>query len=72
MEPCEVFLAHYPGLTSLAAAEGEFKFEFAGNDEHVLKLHQELLRQGLQVMWFEEQEADLEEAFMKITQGLVA
>jgi ABC-2 type transport system ATP-binding protein len=71
-EACEVLLAHHPQVRNLSAAEREFKFEFVGNDEDVVKLHQDLLAQEIPVVWFAEQEADLEEAFMKITQGLVS
>jgi len=71
-EACEVLLAHHPQVRNLSAAEKEFKFEFVGNDEDVVKLHQDLLAQEIPVVWFTEVEADLEEAFMKITQGLVA
>ena len=71
-EACEVLLAHHPQVRNLSAAEKEFKFEFVGNDEDVVKLHQDLLAQQIPVVWFAEVEADLEEAFMKITQGLVA
>ena len=42
------------------------------NDEDVLKLHKELISQNVPIIWFNEVQADLEEAFMKITKGLVA
>ena len=71
-ETCEVILAHHPQVRNLAAAEGEFKFEFVGNDEDVVKLHQDLIQQSVPLVWFSEVQADLEEAFMKITKGLVA
>jgi ABC-2 type transport system ATP-binding protein len=71
-EACEVLLAHHPQVRNLSAGEREYKFEFVGNDEDVVKLHEELVRQNVPVVWMSEEEADLEEAFMKITQGLVA
>lgn len=71
-EACEVLLAHHPQVRNLSAGEREYKFEFVGNDDDVVKLHQELVRQNVPVVWMAEEEADLEEAFMKITQGLVA
>ena len=71
-EACEVILAHHEHVRNLSVAETEYKFEFVGNDDEVLKLHRELLAQQIPVVWFAEQEADLEEAFMKITKGLVA
>jgi ABC-2 type transport system ATP-binding protein len=71
-EGCEVLLAHHPQVRNLSAGEREYKFEFVGNDDDVVKLHQEMVRQNVPVVWMSEEEADLEEAFMKITQGLVA
>ncbi|GMV79673.1 MAG: multidrug ABC transporter ATP-binding protein [Planctomycetota bacterium] len=71
-EACEVVLAHHEHVRNLTHAEGEFKFEFIGNDDAVVKLHRNLMDQQIPVVWFAEEEADLEEAFMKITKGLVA
>ncbi|MCZ7643944.1 MAG: ABC transporter ATP-binding protein [Planctomycetota bacterium] len=71
-EACEVFLAHHEFVRNLTHAEGEFKFEFIGNDDAVVKLHRDLIDQKIPLVWFAEEEADLEEAFMKITKGLVA
>jgi ABC-2 type transport system ATP-binding protein len=71
-EACEVTLAHHEHVRNLAVAENRFKFEFAGNDEDVLKLHRDLMSQNVPIIWFNEVQADLEEAFMKITKGLVA
>ena len=71
-EAAEVFLAHHEFVRNLTSADGEFKFEFVGNDQHVVRLHRELMDQKIPVVWFAEVEADLEEAFMKITKGLVA
>lgn len=71
-EGCEVLLAHHPQVRNLSAGEREYKFEFVGNDEDVVNLHRELVRQDVPVLWMSEEKADLEEAFMKITQGLVA
>ncbi|MCK6474861.1 MAG: ABC transporter ATP-binding protein [Planctomycetes bacterium] len=72
METCEVMLAHHEHVKNLSGADGEFKFEFIGNDNDVVNLHKDLLEKGVPVVWFQEEEADLEEAFMKITKGLVA
>jgi len=71
-EACEVALAHHPQVRNLTFAENRFKFEFSGNDDDVVKLHKQLMEQGIPLVWFNEIEADLEEAFMKITKGLVA
>jgi len=71
-EACEVLLAHHEQVRNLSAGEREYKFEFVGNDIDVVKLLEELVRQKVPVVWIKEAEADLEEAFMKITQGLVA
>lgn len=71
-EACEVTLAHHPHVRNLTSAEGRFKFEFSGNDEDVLQMHKDLIMQDIPIVWFNEVQADLEEAFMKITKGLVA
>src|SRR5579862_428052 len=71
-EICEVMLAHHAQVRNLTAGDKRFKFEFAGNDEDVLALHKNLMVQDVPVIWFNEVQADLEEAFMKITKGLVA
>jgi len=71
-ESCEVLLAHHEQVRNLTVGESNFKFEFSGNDEDVLALHKTLMDQGVPIVWFNEIEADLEEAFMKITKGLVA
>jgi ABC-2 type transport system ATP-binding protein len=71
-EICEVLLAHHPLVRNLASGDKRFKFEFSGSDEDVLALHKDLMAQNVPVIWFSEVQADLEEAFMKITKGLVA
>ncbi|HEY3323213.1 MAG TPA: ABC transporter ATP-binding protein [Planctomycetota bacterium] len=71
-EACEVTLAHHSQVRNLVSAEKRFKFEFVGNDDDVLELHKNLIMQNIPVIWFNEVAADLEEAFMKITKGLVA
>jgi ABC-2 type transport system ATP-binding protein len=71
-EMCEVTLAHNQQCRNLTVAENRFKFEFSGNDDDVLALHKQLVEQGVPIIWFNEVQADLEEAFMKITKGLVA
>jgi len=71
-EACEVNLAHHPLVRNLTSADKRFKFEFSGNDDDVLALHKDLIMQDIPIVWFNEVQADLEEAFMKITKGLVA
>lgn len=71
-EVCEVTLAHHSQVRNLTAGDNRFKFEFSGNDEDVLALHKHLITEGVPIIWFNEIAADLEEAFMKITKGLVA
>ncbi len=71
-ETCEVTLAHHEHVRNLAAVDNRYKFEFAGNDDDVIALHAKLMGQDVPLVWFNEVQADLEEAFMKITKGLVA
>jgi hypothetical protein len=52
--------------------EGSFRFEFAGDLDDVVKLQDDLGRAGARIVWAREVEADLEEAFLKITKGIVS
>ena len=49
-----------------------FRFEFEGSPNDVVALHTQLMNAGVPVLWFSKVEVNLEEAFMKITEGKVA
>ncbi len=48
-----------------------FEFEFVGGDEALSALLAHLIAEGIQVVHFSEETRDLEEIFMRVTQGLV-
>ncbi len=68
----EMQLSTDPRVHSLAANGPNFQFEFSGSPEEVVDLHRQLVASGVPVMWFRKIEVNLEEAFMKITEGRVA
>ncbi|MCX7804377.1 MAG: ABC transporter ATP-binding protein [Planctomycetota bacterium] len=70
-EKCEIFLAHDPRVKNLTAAPPQFRFEFRGSDAEVADLHRGIVAAGVQLLWFREVEANLEEVFMTITKGIV-
>ena len=45
------------------------QFEVSASDRHVGKLLKFFVEKNVQVIWFREEEADLEEAFMRVTDG---
>ena len=49
-----------------------FRFEFEGSPNDVVALHRSLCQAGVPVLWFQKVDVNLEEAFMKITEGKVA
>jgi len=49
-----------------------FRFEFEGSPEDVAELHRGLMQAGVLILWFQKVDVNLEEAFMKITEGKVA
>ncbi|MHC4885729.1 MAG: ABC transporter ATP-binding protein [Planctomycetota bacterium] len=48
------------------------QFEVTGEDTNLTEILQKFVEQGTSVIWFREQESDLEEAFMQITDGAAA
>jgi ABC-2 type transport system ATP-binding protein len=48
------------------------QFEFSGTERDVARIHRWFLQQKVAVVWFREVEADLEEAFMKVTDSAAA
>ncbi len=47
--------------------EDILQFEVSVNDKQLARILQFFIEKGVRVVWFREQEADLEEAFMKVT-----
>ena len=68
----ETILSTEAGVHKLQANGTDFQFEFGGNPDEVVALHAKLVTAGVPVLWFRKIEVNLEEAFMKITEGRVA
>ena len=68
-------LAHlqsHPEVRNLDPLEKRLRFEFTGSPEELSKLVQQMVQQGLPVLFCKEIEVNLEEAFMTITKGEVS
>ena len=59
-------------VKKLEANERNFRFEFEGRPEDVAALHKAFVDADIPVMWFRMIDVNLEEAFMKITEGRLA
>ncbi len=58
-------------VRDIMASDRTFTFEFTGRTRDLAHLHGELLKAGVQILWFKELETSLEDVFMKITKGEV-
>lgn len=68
----EMILWDYPGVQNVEAMGQITRVEYVGELPEVPKLHKTLIEQGIEVLYFRELPADLEEVFMKVTKGEVA
>ena len=68
----ETVLGAHPSVTEMERIVTQFRFEFAGDDEAIWGLKGQLEAAGARFLWMKEIEADLEEAFLKITEGIVS
>jgi len=66
----DILLSH-PAVRDVDAYGQTFRVEFAGGIEDVAAVHRALIRGGVQVIWFKEQETNLEEVFLRVTKGEV-
>ena len=71
-DAAETVLSSHPAVSQLERVEAMFRFEFAGDLAAVVALQGGLAKAGAKVLWSREVEADLEEAFLKITEGIVS
>jgi len=68
----EKILWDFPGIQNVEAMGQVTRVEYVGDLREVVKLHRLLLEKGLNILYFRELPADLEEVFMKVTKGEVA
>ncbi|MCA9939153.1 MAG: ABC transporter ATP-binding protein [Anaerolineales bacterium] len=77
LEAAQERLLHTPQVTSiLTAPEVEMpanaiRFDFVGNDEALSELLVGMVNAGIPVIHFGEEQSDLEDIFLQVTQGLV-
>ncbi len=77
LEPAQARLLQTPHVTSiLIAPEADIapnaiRFDFAGNDEQLSELLAGMIGSGVRVIHLGEEQGDLEDVFLKVTQGLV-
>jgi len=79
LENAQAALSVLPGISAVNAQEGfgksgwiSIEAEFVGDDEALQALLANLLTQGLPVVHFSEETQNLEEVFMRTTQGIVS
>ncbi len=64
-------LKGHPGVSSLTQEDGMLRLDWNGTSEDLVALHREVVLAGIPLLWFREVEANLEEAFLKLTRGEV-
>jgi len=67
----ERFLLEQPGILKVFEANGSLHFEFDGDDDAQVLLISRLVNAGFPLLEFSTRTADLEDVFMKITEGKV-
>ena len=77
LEPAQARLLQTPHVTSILTAPeaaippDALRFEFAGNNEQLSELLAGMIGNGVRVIHLSEEQGDLEDVFLKVTQGLV-
>ena len=72
------FLMQHPAVQgALSGAEadlppGTLRFDFSGSDEDLSQLLRDLVQSGIPVLSFSEEAGDLEDVFLRVTQGIVS
>jgi len=79
LDEAHVLVAAQPGITSVQTKEGlgradwlTLEAEFSGDDQAMHQLLTALLKKGLPIVQFSEDTQNLEEVFMRATQGIVS
>lgn len=71
LEEVETMLHNQPGVGKVYPQDGGLEFEFTGDEHATADLLASLVSQGLRVIMFNEVTSDLEEVFLRLTQGEV-
>ncbi len=76
VEEAQVWLEGWPGVARVEPVtgngEGDLQVTFAGDDEALARLLSEMANAGFPVMLFREEIGDLEDVFMRLTEGVVS
>ena len=68
----EIILWDQPGVKNVESMGQVTRVEFVGDIREIPKIHRTLIEKGIDILFFREHPADLEEVFMKVTKGEVA
>ena len=72
----QAWLAARPGVAGVEPVggngEGDLQVTFAGEDDALVRLLGEMIAAGFPVMLFREETGDLEDVFMRLTEGIVS
>ncbi len=71
MEEAERLTGAHEKVTGLQVENGSLRLTFDGDDEDVAQLLETLVAHRVRIVSFEEESADLEEAFLRLTEGEV-
>lgn len=69
-EECRLFLQGAPGVRSAVWQEEELVLEFAGEDRDLVALNRSLFEKGFPVIRFADEAWDLQEVYMRLTEGI--
>ncbi|HEX6383176.1 MAG TPA: ABC transporter ATP-binding protein [Anaerolineae bacterium] len=78
LAPLQEFLMRHQAVQGIATdAEmelppGTVRFDFSGSDDELSQLLHDLIQSGISVLSFHEEAGDLEDVFLRVTQGIVS
>jgi ABC-2 type transport system ATP-binding protein len=70
-DEAERWLTHHPKVNAVGREEGVLRFEFAGTDDDLAGIADELFQRKHRPVWIRENRPSLEEVFMRVTKGKV-
>ncbi len=71
-ERVEKIVWGFPGVSNVESMGQVTRIEYQGDLRSISDIHKKLIGEGVEVLFFRELPADLEEVFMKVTKGEVA
>lgn len=76
--PLQEFLLRHPAVQSIVSGveadlpPGTLRFDFSGSDEDLSRLLRDLVQSDIPVLSFNEEAGDLEDVFLRVTEGIVS